>query len=85
MVNEAERRLVADIETFLADVVPDEGWQHDEIDDNADSHLRAMLCGGSETLPVRGGALDLGTWESVLLVECDGPRARTVEVFRGLH
>lgn len=81
VVNEAERRLMTDIETFLADVVPDEGWHHDEIDDNADSHLRALLCGGSETLPVHEGALDLGTWQSVLLVECDGPRTRTVEVF----
>jgi secondary thiamine-phosphate synthase enzyme len=81
VVNEAERRLLADVETFLADVVPDEGWRHDDIDDNADSHLRALLCGSSETLPVRGGTLDLGTWQSVLLVECDGPRPRTVEVF----
>jgi secondary thiamine-phosphate synthase enzyme len=81
VVNEAERRLLTDIETFLGDLVPDEGWRHDEIDDNADSHLRALLCGSSETLPVRGGTLDLGTWQSVLLVECDAPRPRTVEVF----
>jgi secondary thiamine-phosphate synthase enzyme len=81
VVNEAERRLLSDIERFLGAVVPDEGWTHDEIDDNADSHLRALLCGSSETLPAREGSLDLGTWQSVLLVECDGPRTRTVEVF----
>lgn len=80
VVNEAERRLLTDIETFLADIVPDQGWRHDEIDDNADSHLRALLCGSSETLPVRDGTLDLGTWQSVVLVECDGPRTRTVEL-----
>jgi len=80
VVNEAERRLLADMETFLADVVPDEGWRHDDIDDNADSHLRALLCGASETVPARDGDLDLGTWQAVLLVECDGPRTRTVEV-----
>jgi len=38
------------------------------------------LLGPSETLPVTDGSLDLGTWQSVLLVECDGPRTRTVEV-----
>ena len=81
VVNEAESRLMDDIETVLADVVPDEGWRHDEIDDNADSHLRALLCGSGETLPVRDGRLDVGTWESVVLVECDGPRTRTMEVF----
>lgn len=80
VVNEAEQRLLADIESFLERVVSDNGWRHDEIDDNADAHLRALLCGTSETLPVRDGALSLGTWQSVLLIECDGPRSRTVEV-----
>jgi secondary thiamine-phosphate synthase enzyme len=79
-VNEAERRLCGDVEAFLADLVPDEGWAHDEIDDNADSHLRASLIGPSVTVPVEDGRLGLGTWQSVLLVECDGPRRRTVSV-----
>lgn len=80
-VNEAESRLLEDAESFLGDVVPDEGWEHDRLDGNADSHLRALLLGPGETLPVSGGELDLGTWQSVLLVECDGPRTRTVDVF----
>ena len=80
VVNEAESRLLGDVETFLRETVPDEGWAHDELDGNADSHLRALLLGPGETLPVTDGSLDLGTWQSVLLVECDGPRTRTVEV-----
>lgn len=80
VVNEAESRLLGDVETFLADLVPDEGWAHDRLDGNADSHLRALLLGPSVTLPVTGGALDLGTWQSVLFVECDGPRTRRIEV-----
>jgi secondary thiamine-phosphate synthase enzyme len=80
VVQEAESRLMGDIETMLADIVPDEGWGHDEIDDNADSHLRAMVLGESVTVPVRDGDLDMGTWQSVLFVECDGPRIRTVRV-----
>jgi len=79
-VNEAEGRLLGDVEDFLADVVPDTGWAHDEIDDNADSHLRAALIGPDVTIPVAEGELQLGTWQSVLLVECDGPRTRTVTV-----
>jgi len=79
-VNEAEPRLLGDFETALADLVADEGWAHDEIDDNADSHVRTMLVGPSETIPVVDGTLQLGTWQSVLLVECDGPRRRTVRV-----
>jgi len=79
-VNEAEPRLLGDIERALADIVPEEGWDHDRLDGNADAHLRSMLLGRSVTVPVVDGELDVGTWQSVLLVECDGPRTRTVTV-----
>lgn len=79
-INEAERRLMGDFERALSDLVSDSGWAHDEIDNNADSHVRAMLLGPSETVPVREGELQLGTWQSILFVELDGPRSRTVEV-----
>lgn len=79
-LNEAESRLLGDIESFLAELVPDEGHDHDRFDGNADSHLRAMLLGASETIPILNGELATGTWQSVLLVECDGPRERTVSV-----
>lgn len=79
-VNEAESNLLEDVESFLQGSVQDEGWAHDRLDDNADSHLRAMLVGPSVTVPVSEGSLDLGTWQSVLLCECDGPRSRTVSV-----
>lgn len=79
-VNEPESRLLEDFESFLEDVVDDEGWEHDRLDGNADSHLRAMLVGPSVTVPVTDGELDLGTWQAVLFVECDGPRTRTIEV-----
>ncbi|MFC7204030.1 secondary thiamine-phosphate synthase enzyme YjbQ [Haloferax namakaokahaiae] len=79
-VNEAESRLLSDIEQLLDEVVPDSGWEHDELDDNADSHLRALLVGNGVSIPVVDGQLDLGRWQSILLVECDGPRTRTVTV-----
>lgn len=79
-INEHEPRLLDDIETFVSELAPDEGWRHDELDGNADAHLRSMLLGRSVTIPVTGGDLDLGTWQSVLFVECDGPRSRTVRV-----
>jgi secondary thiamine-phosphate synthase enzyme len=80
LVNEAEPRLVDDIESFLADAVADEGWRHDDLDGNADSHLRAALTNASVVVPVADGELDLGRWQSILFVECDGPRTRTVDV-----
>ena len=79
-LQENERRLLGDIEAFLSETVADDGWAHDELDGNADAHLRAMLVGNTVTVPVVDGELDLGRWQSVLLVECDGPRTRQVSV-----
>ncbi|MDQ2048936.1 secondary thiamine-phosphate synthase enzyme YjbQ [Natronolimnohabitans sp. A-GB9] len=79
-VQENESRLRGDLETFLGDLVPDEGHAHDQLDGNADSHLRATLIGPDVTIPVTDGSLALGTWQSVFFVECDGPRTRTATV-----
>lgn len=80
VVNENERRLRGDLTDALEALVPDEGWTHDALDGNADSHIRTMLLGESVTIPVRDGSLGLGRWQSVLFMECDGPRTRTVDV-----
>jgi secondary thiamine-phosphate synthase enzyme len=80
VVNEAESKLLGDVKQFLGDLVPDEGWEHDRLDGNADSHLRALLLGPSVTVPVDDGDLALGRWQSILLVDCDGPRERSVRV-----
>lgn len=81
IVNEAETGLLADLETLLERLVPaDEGYAHDALDDNADAHLRAVLLGPSVAVPIVAGDLALGTWQSVLFVEADGPRRRRLEV-----
>jgi len=80
-VNEAEPRLLADLRTLLETLVEDTAdWGHDAIDDNAAAHLRTMLVGADTTIPIRDGALAVGTWQSILLVESDGPRTRQVSV-----
>ncbi len=80
LVQENEPRLRGDLESFLSSVVPDSGHAHDELDGNADAHLRAALIGPSVTIPVVNGELALGRWQSVFLLECDGPRTRRVSV-----
>jgi secondary thiamine-phosphate synthase enzyme len=52
----------------------------DHAEGNSDSHFLTSLFGQSQTLMVRGGALDLGRWQGVFLAEFDGPRQRTVRV-----
>ncbi|USZ67787.1 secondary thiamine-phosphate synthase enzyme YjbQ [Halorussus salilacus] len=81
VVNEAESGLLTDLEAHLERVAPsDRDYRHDRIDDNAAAHLRAVALGESVSVPVEGGDLALGTWQSVLFVDCDGPRTRRVEV-----
>lgn len=79
-VNESEPRLVGDLETAYADLIPERNWDHDALDGNADSHILASVIGPSVTVPVEDGNLATGTWQSILFVECDGPRSRTVAV-----
>lgn len=57
----------------------DEAWRAQEPV-NAHSHLLSIVLGNSETVPVAGGELKTGQWQSVLLVELDGPRKRSVGV-----
>lgn len=81
IVNENESGLVSDILKMLERVVPSHaGYAHDRIDNNADSHLKAVLLGSSEMIPVVNGTLVLGTWQSIFLAELDGPRTREVTV-----
>ncbi|WP_248906937.1 secondary thiamine-phosphate synthase enzyme YjbQ [Halocatena marina] len=81
VVNEDEQRLRSDVERVLNELVPQgAGYAHDDIDRNADAHLRAMLLGEHVTVPVENSALVLGTWQSIVFIECDGPRDRRVSV-----
>ena len=57
-----------------------DGYRHDEIDDNAQAHLTSVLLGHSVTLSVASGRPVLGTWQSVFLLEMDGPRSRTLDL-----
>jgi secondary thiamine-phosphate synthase enzyme len=45
---------------------------------NAHSHLMAISLSTSEVIPVVAGKLALGTYQSVLLFELDGPRTRSL-------
>ena len=47
---------------------------------NAHSHLISMMLGSSECIPVVDGEMVIGEWQSVLMVDLDGPRNRTVGV-----
>ena len=81
IINEnADPGFRLDVVTALDRLFPQGIWEHDKVDDNGAAHLKAMILGPSETVPIRGGQLLLGTWQGIALVECDGPREREIVV-----
>lgn len=80
-INEYESGLLQDLLSKLSELVPQgAGYLHDRIDNNADSHLKCSILGNSASVPVVDGSLSLGTWQSVLFGEFDGPKTRIILV-----
>lgn len=80
-INEnADPNIGEDLQDALAKLVPEGIWRHDRIDDNAAAHIKAAIIGPSEMVPVKDRRLVLGTWQSLMLMEFDGPRERRVIV-----
>ena len=77
-INEnADPDVLADMELILDRMVPWEGgYRHAE--GNAAAHVKASMMGSAVQVPVVGGALQLGTWQSIFFCEFDGPRTRHV-------
>ena len=81
IINEnADPGFRLDVVSALDRLFPQGMWEHDKVDDNGAAHLKAMILGPSETVPIREGRLLLGTWQGIALVECDGPREREIVV-----
>ncbi|HII78963.1 MAG TPA: YjbQ family protein [Methanosarcina sp.] len=78
IINEnADPAVRADMEAFFEKLVPWGGnWQH--LEGNAAAHIKAVLCGNSQNIPVVDGKLQLGTWQGIYLAEFDGPRTRKI-------
>ena len=90
-VNEMETGFLEDFCDLLRRLVPhDSYYAHDDWDrrtenicpedmdqGNGHSHCMAMLLGtAGESVPVRDGELQLGTWQRVLFIELDRERDR---------
>jgi secondary thiamine-phosphate synthase enzyme len=75
---------VHDLQQLLERLVPKEGdYEHNRLnhDSNSHAHQRASVVGASQTVPVSGGRMALGTWQQIVLVDFDDrPRERSVVV-----
>lgn len=94
-INEYEERLLVDLKAYLRKLAPPtDRYLHNDLHlrevppdepENAHSHLMAMTLHNSELVPIVDGRLALGTYQSILFVELDGPRDRTLHLqFQGI-
>lgn len=81
---EYEPGAVADLKQAITRLAPANLTYAHELawhDGNGHSHVQAALLGPSLSVPVRGGALRLGTWQQVVVINHDTrPRQRVIEV-----
>lgn len=90
VLNENEPLLLSDLQRLLERLSPEAlGYAHDDIarrgcppeePKNGAAHCRALLLPSSQCLPIRHGRLALGRWQSLFLVELDGPRRRMLRL-----
>jgi secondary thiamine-phosphate synthase enzyme len=79
----ADPAVLADLQTALARLAPENaGWTHDtEGPDDMPAHIKTMLTSTSLQIPVVNGAMVLGTWQAIYLIEHRSrPRRREVVV-----
>jgi len=86
-VNEHDVDLWEDILSAMRKLVPVEadyrhnakyGWAPHE--QNAHAHILNCLIKPDVTVPLHDGRMQLGTWQSILFIELDGPRSRSISV-----
>ena len=67
----ADPTVLLDLATALNRLAPENGgWRHDtEGPDDMPAHIKTMLTATSLQVPVLQGALALGTWQAIYLVE----------------
>ena len=80
MLGEFEPGLDDDFINMFEQMKPKGPFKHAHEPDHAPSHLFSSMVGEQVTLPIANGALVLGNWQKILLVEFDGPRSRNIVV-----
>lgn len=69
-----------DLLEVVEQMIPKMHFRHAHDPSHAWSHMASSILGPSLTVPISGSRLALGTWQSILLIELDGPRQLEVRV-----
>jgi secondary thiamine-phosphate synthase enzyme len=80
----ADPSVLRDLENWIEKLAPEDprAYEHnDEGPDDMPAHLRSAITRASESIPIRGGKLALGTWQAVYVWEHRrAPHRRTILV-----
>ena len=86
-INENDATLWEDILMAFTHLIPmDVDYKHNRKysvfsgEQNAQAHVLSCLIKPDTTLSLRNGEIVLGTWQSILFIELDGPRSRSVSI-----
>jgi secondary thiamine-phosphate synthase enzyme len=81
---EYEPGCLSDLQRLFDEILPpDRNYAHNQRwgDGNGHSHCRAAVVKASFSIPIVGGKLSLGTWQSIVLIDFDNrPRQRRLVV-----
>jgi secondary thiamine-phosphate synthase enzyme len=75
-INEnADPSVKKDVLMVINDIIP---WSaaYKHLEGNSPAHIKSILFGTSELIPVVNSQLTLGTWQGIFFCEFDGPRNR---------
>ena len=79
---EYESGAIADLKRLLDEIIPkSREYQHNLAwgDGNGYSHVRSAMIGPSLNVPFTNSVLLLGTWQQIVLIDCDNrPRSRSL-------
>lgn len=83
LIGEDETALMQDYARAARDLLANSGPFGHVVNGcaNAEAHILSALSGCSVHVPVQDGRLVLGRCQSILLLELDGPRERSVQVY----
>ncbi len=91
-INELEPLLLEDLERLLEHIAPrDADYRHndftvrtvnmnEEESPNGHAHCQHLTLSTSESIPIVGGQLQLGTYQRVFFIELDCPRSREATI-----
>ena len=68
----------ADMLDAFEHIIPKLNYRHPHDPEHVPDHILSAMIGTSIGLVVSEGALLLGTWQRVVLIELDGPRKREI-------